>query len=80
MTMPSAWNKSAHQLKRLVKQTGNWQEGNNGGKEDQCGKESHHKVIGERCCHLQRVIAFNVGICPDQRRLEFPELHGPLMS
>jgi hypothetical protein len=38
----------------------------------------HHKVIGERCRHLQRVVAFNVGIRPDQRRLEFPEVHSVL--
>jgi hypothetical protein len=33
-----------------------------------------NKVIGERCRHLQRVI----GIRPNQRRLEFPELHSVL--
>ena len=40
--------------------------------------QSEGQVIGEGCCHLRHVIAFNVGIRPDQRRLEFPELHSGL--
>ena len=79
ISMPSSRNKPAHEIKSLVEQAGDWQEGNNGGKEDQCRKQSHHKVIGERRRHLQCVIAFHVSICPNQSRSEFPELHGPLM-
>jgi hypothetical protein len=69
------WDKSAHQLQRLVKQTRNREEGDDCGKEDEGRKEGHHRVIRERRCHLQRVIAFNIRVCPQQGRLDSLQLH-----
>jgi hypothetical protein len=62
----------------LVEEAGDRKRGNNRGKEDKRREEGHHKVVGQRRRHLQRVILLNVRISADERRLEFTELHSAL--
>ena len=78
MPIPSVGNKPAHEVKRLIEETGNRQESNDSGEEDQRGKKRHHEIVGQSGAHLQSAVALNIGIGSNDRRLYFPDLHSAL--